>query len=431
MIAFLYESALLIFAIFFELPKMFFHMWSKGKYRTCFFPKLGYGFPAIEKNGRPLIWIHAVSVGETKAVVALAKRLKEVPERPIVLISSASETGHADAKKSMPFADYHVFLPFDLLWIIKPILARTKPDLVILCETDLWYNFLKISKQCGASIVVVNAKISEKSKRRFQKISFFTKELFSLVDLFCVQSTHYVSRFEALGIDKQKLMVTGNIKFDDEHPPADSQVLDVLRMKLGLAKEDRVVVIGSTHEPEEAQLLKALEKTCVQFPELKILIVPRHPERFHSVSEIILRTGISFHRYSSENAAPKNVQVVLVDAMGLLRKCYQLASVAIVAGSFTSKVGGHNILEPLYYNVPTLFGPHMHGQPELLELVLEYGAGLQTDYAEIGQKMIDLFEKNDLRLGLIKAGSALVSESRGATNHAYDAIQGLLQKKLN
>lgn len=431
MIAFFYEFALLIFAVFFEIPKMLFLMWSKGKYRTCFFAKLGCGFPTIEKKGRQFIWIHAVSVGEAKAVVSLAKRLKEAPERPIVLISSASETGHADAKRSMPFADYHVFLPFDLRWIIKPLLARTKPDLIVLCETDLWYNFLKISKQYGASIVVVNAKISEKSKHRFQKISHFAKELFSLVDLFCVQSSHYVNRFEALGVDAKRLMVTGNIKFDDEHPPAGSQVLDALRKRLGLTEEDRVAVIGSTHEPEEAQLLKALEKTLLKFPELKVLVVPRHPERFDAVAELFSSKGMNFHRFSSENEAPKNVRVVLVDTMGLLRKCYQLASVAVVAGSFTSKVGGHNILEPLYYNVPTVFGPHMHGQPELVELVLEHQAGLQTDYAEIGQKIIDLFEKNDLRLSLIKAGSALVAESRGATNQSYDVIQRLLQKKTN
>jgi 3-deoxy-D-manno-octulosonic-acid transferase len=430
MMLLLYECVLWLFALV-ALPRMLYLMWTTGKYKKSFLSKLGANFPFIDKQGRPLIWIHAVSVGETRAVAALAKKLKNSPEKPLVLISSSTETGHADAKKCMPFADYFVFLPFDFFWTINRVVRKVKPDTVILCETDWWLNFLRASKKEKAKIFVVNAKISERSKERFKKLAFFSKRLFGLVDLFCVQSSHYLSRFGELEIPKSKLLVTGNIKFDDEHHRLPQEELDEFRDRLGLALEAPCVVIGSSHAPEEKELLKALQEVKKQAASLKIVVVPRHPERFDEVADLVISMGFSLRRYSSKNSS-KDEDVVLVDAMGLLRKCYQIATVAVVAGSFTSRVGGHNILEPMYYGVPTVFGPHMHSQPELLELVLGYDAGMQVSCAaEAAAAVASFLSDQTMRARFVEAGSRLVSESQGATQHTYEAIEQIINKKTH
>lgn len=430
MISLLYECALWIFALA-TFPSVFFQMLTKGKYRASFSQKLGLSFPSIHKKNRPLIWIHAVSVGETNAVAALAKKLKNSPQNPLVLVSSGTETGHAEAKKSLAFADFHVFLPFDFSWIIKPIIRRVQPTQVILCETDWWYNFLQGCKGCGAQVIVVNGKISERSTRRFLKFSYFSRRLFDSIDLFCVQSRHYLQRFEKLGIDKKKLVITGNIKFDNDHQICSEDFLKDLRTRLSLIASDKVVVIGSTHDPEEKLLLSALKNAWKEIPDLKVIIVPRHPERFDKVAFEILEMGFSLHRYSSQASPQNSPQVILVDTMGLLRKCYQLATIAIVAGSFTPKVGGHNILEPLYYGVPTLFGPHMHSQPEMLELILDYQAGLQVENDAIGPIILNLMADQEQRSSLTNAGMQLIAENRGATNRTHNAIEALLEKKIN
>lgn len=429
MISLLYECALWLFAMF-VFPKMLFDMWSKGKYKKSFWQKLGFKFPVIDKRGRSLIWVHVVSVGETKAVSALVKKIKNGQAKPLILVTSSTETGHAEAKKSMAFADHHAFLPFDFSWIIKPIIRRIKPNLIILCETDWWYNFLHCAKENGACVVVVNGKISERSTSRFNKIPFFTKKLFDLIDLLCVQSSHYLHRFEKLGIDKKRLVVTGNIKFDDDHHKSPADVLQGLRARLALNEDDEVVVIGSTHNTEEVELLNALHPLWEKHPCLKVLVVPRHPERFDEVASIIHKMGLKLHRYTSPGGPKKNAQVVLVDAMGVLRLCYQLATVAVVAGSFTGKVGGHNILEPLYYDVPVVFGPYMFGQPELLDLVLEHEAGLQAkDSASVGEAVALLLENRSLRCALIEKGRALVKECRGATEHTHKEIERFFADK--
>lgn len=431
MISVLYECALWAFALF-ALPQMLLQMMVKGKYKSSFLRKLGFNFPVIEKNGKKLVWIHAVSVGETMAVAALAKKIKNSSEQPIVLVSSGTESGYAIAKKTLSFADHHVYLPFDFSWIIRPLIRKVRPDLIVLCETDWWYNFLRYAKGCGAKVVVANAKISEKSAALYQKFPLFTARLFELIDFFCVQSSHYLKRFEKLGIGEKKLMVTGNIKFDDGHHPCASSALDELRASLAIKKNDLVVVLASTHDQEEEGLLRSVQPLFNRFPSLKVVVVPRHPERFDEVAALIRKMGLSLHRYSSGVASDTGFQVALVDAMGVLRRCYQLASIAIVAGSFTAKVGGHNILEPLYYDVPVLFGPYMFSQPELLELVKSYRAGIQVDSMEkVGGVVAELLDDSSVKSPLIDAGAKLISENRGATDHAYGVIIDFLSEKRN
>lgn len=416
-----YEIALWLLA-FVALPKMLYQFFINKKYRNSLAERFGKGFPHISKKGRYLIWIHAVSVGETKAVAALAKKFKEELKNPIILISSITETGHAEAKRSIPNADYHVYLPFDFLWIIRRIVNRARPDLVILCETDFWYNFLKCSKDTGATIALVNGKLSERSTRRFQSFSWFARQLFSLFDCICVQSNFYAERFAKVGISPDRLIATGNMKFDDHATQLEASELALWRQQLWISVKDQVLVIGSTHYPEEKMILDALIPLWEKCPQLKVILAPRHPERLQEVADLLQKRHLPFIRFSQVQVKSGDEKVILIDKMGLLKKAYQLASVAIVAGSYTPKVGGHNIIEPSWYGVPVLFGPWMHSQPDLLELVRNYKAGFQVSIEELAPILESLLQDQAKRNELGRGGERLVSEVKGSTDRTLNSL---------
>lgn len=420
----LYEIVLFVLGLI-ALPKMLYQLIFKGKYRKSLLKRFGSGFPLIQKGKRPLIWIHAVSLGETKAIYPLAQKLKKKIHNAIIVFSTSTETGYVEACRSIP-ADHHVFLPFDFRWVINPIMKRTQPDLVVLCESDFWLNFLSASKKNGAKVILVNGKVSTRSLIRFQKFSAFSRELFSKIDLFCAQSTLYRRRFESLGVASEKIMVTGNIKFDGDYTPLPQDKIDDWRKELGIKTSDPVVVVGSSHHPEEMLCLEAMEKVWAQNPNVKVLFVPRHPERFNEVAGIFQKNNVNYRRLSQKYAGNTTNSVVLIDAMGLLRKCYQLATVAIVGGSYTTKVGGHNILEPCWYGVPVLFGPFMHSQPDLVELVKEYGAGLQTKSEDLSEMLLTLLIDQGKRGVIGAAGLRLAGDVNGATRKTWHAIKPVL-----
>lgn len=422
---FFYECALYILAIL-AFPKMLYQRWKYGKYRQSLALRLGSGFPTIMKGDRKLYWIHAVSVGETKAVAPLAKLLKQSPGNPMLVISSTTETGHAEALRSLPFADHHVYMPLDFRCVVNPIVQQAKPNLVILAETDFWYNFLKACKAVGSKIAVVNGKISVRSMDRMKTFGFFSKKIFKFIDLFCLQNNLYRKRFEDVGVEAAKCVVTGNMKFDEDYPKLSPPDLTKWRELLGIAPDDQVLVVGSTHDPEEALVIDALREIWPKFPKLKALIVPRHPERFNEVGNILARKNVSFIRFSSINSKTGKESVILIDAMGVLRKCYQLANIALVGGSYTARVGGHNIIEPCWFSVPVLFGPEMHSQPELVDLMAEYKAGMQIPPEKLAETIADLLKHPEKRDALGQCGTQLVQDLRGATDKTWNAIQKLM-----
>lgn len=418
-ISLLYEFMLWLLAVL-ALPKLAYAWIFQKKYRSSLVKRLGWQFPVIAKGDRAVIWIHAVSVGEVRAVAMLAKRLKKEFSDPILLISSITETGHAEAKRSIPEAEYHLFLPFDFNFIIAPLVKKVQPDYVLICETDFWYNFLRASKTAGAHISLVNGKISQTSAKRFQSFSFFTKPLFALFDTFALQSSHYAARFEMLGVSKKDIVITGNLKFDSKPAFLSDEEKLALRSKLGIDAHDKVVVIGSTHDTEELMLLDAIKELWTVEPNLKLIIVPRHPERFDAVAHLIKAAYGSCFRYSALHGTKSSI--ILLDAMGLLEKCYQIATIAIVAGSYKNSVGGHNILEPLWFGVPMIFGPHMFGQPDLVEAVAFYQAGLQVPIESLGPKLMSLLQNEQERELLRDASQQLVRAMQGSTDRTLNAI---------
>lgn len=430
MMTLLYNGILLLFLLL-SLPKILFLRTTKGKYRNVWKNKNGKNFEGITRSTSPLFWIHGVSVGETKAVQHLASLLKDRYPESQLIVTTTTETGLAEGKRSLPFANHHLFLPFDFSWIIRPIVRKLKPDLVILSETDYWLNFLNAAKQSGAHVAVVNAKLSETSFSRYQWIQKLgmqklINQLFSQVDYFCTQNPLYSKRLALLGIPEEKMTPTGNLKLDASPETLAPQDILKWQQQLKIAPNDLVLVAGSTHPQEESLILQAFLILSTHFPTLKLILVPRHPERFDEVSALITTMGIPSARYSKLDQMKGDEKVFLIDAMGKLKACYQLATLAIVCGSFVSHVGGHNILEPSAYGVPVLFGPYMHTQLEFLELINRYEGGIQVNKDNLIETLSDLLTSSEKRQKLSEGGKRLTHDLQGASERTLD----VLEKKL-
>lgn len=421
-----YNLSLLIFAIF-SLPGWLWQRLARGKYRSSLLSRLGITLPSFSpQEGQNVIWIHAVSMGETRAIVSLFRKIRQTFPHDAIVISTTTETGQQEAKRSMPDADAHFFLPLDFSWAIKRFMKKIRPTSLILSESDFWYHLMKIAKERGVKIALVNGKVSDRSSRRFQKFPFLTRRLFSLVDLFCLQSERYCQRFAAMGIPKEKLSVTGNLKLDSLVKTMEAEQVQLLRKTLQISKQDPILVIGSTHAPEEEWLLSALEPVWNKIPQLKVLLVPRHPERFESVAKLLKKKDIAFQRFSQQSDAQR---LVLIDAMGLLNPCYQIATVAIVAGSYVSHIGGHNLYEPIQHHIPVFFGPHMHGQLDIKELIVTSQAGKEVTLEELPKTLIHILTTPSEYQSYKEACSRLIASVQGSTQRTFEHICGILKKE--
>lgn len=418
MVRWVYNGALLLFVIR-CLPKWLWELIRHRKHRVSLLEKLGLRLPALNLSSKgPRIWVHSISVGETKAVAPLIARLREKIPNASIVISTITETGQEEAKRSIPHADGYFFLPFDFSWNIKRLIKHLKPDLLILVEGDFWFNLIDLAPL----VVLVNGKISERSLSRFRKVSFFSKRLFEKIQLFCVQSERFALRFKVLGVDPNRIVVTGNLKFDQPFTLVNE---DRFKGYLGIQLGDRVITIGSTHEPEEDLILQALLPLMTLFPTLKVLLVPRHPERFDSIALLLEKKGIPFSRFSNQNS--KHERVILVDTMGILNNCYLVSELAIIGGSFIPHIGGHNVFESAARGVPVLFGPYMESQKDLADLVIEAGAGRQIPLEKLASSVKELLSHTPTSMR--EAGLRLADEVHGSTTRSWHAIEQLLKER--
>jgi len=421
MIKFLYNFVFLIVFLL-TLPKLIWDFVIRGKYRRSFKEKLGWKIPHFPVPVNSFkIWIHAVSMGETKAVIPLIRLIREQMPQAVIYFSSTTETGHDEVKQTIPDLNGYFFLPIDFLWSIKKINRKLNPDLLLLVESEFWYNLIHTVK----NVILINGKISERSFMSFKKFPFFARRLFSGFKLLCIQSQLYAARFVSLGVDASKIVVTGNLKFDQP-----VQVIDTEKWKqeLGINPQDRVITVGSTHTPEEEMIVAVIEQMTQDYPTLKILLVPRHPERFKVISDMLIRKGISFARFSDHKPKSGTERIILIDAMGVLNPCYRVSELAIVGGSFASHLEGHNIFEPAALGVPVLFGPYMSSQKDLVETVVSACAGQQIFIEELPKILHQYLQHPPLHMR--QAGLQMAREVYGATQRTWNAIASFCKDKV-
>ena len=369
----LYDCAIFIGGLI-ALPKWLL----QKKYKGSLKERLGIILPP-SKEGSPRIWMHMVSMGETKAMIPIYQQLKKKHPHAVFYFSHTTQAGQLEAKKH--FAGTFFFLPLDLSWLMNRLSKKIRPGLLILSESDFWFNLAQSVKKRGGKVILLNGKVSEKSALRYAKAPFYSKKLFQNFDHLCIQNAEYAQRFRSLNILPEKLSITGNLKLANPVNGLSEQEKALWMKKLDLELSDHIITIGSTHEGEETLLLKHMPKAS------KILLVPRHPERFKSVKQ----------RFEGGN-------VRVVDQMGVLLICYQLSNYALVGGSFLPGVGGHNVFEPIQCGKPVIFGLHMEKQKELVHIVLDNNAGLQCSAEELPKALNQIESLKDKALVLSKRG---------------------------
>ena len=410
------------------LPLIFVRYILKALFTASYRERLAERFGLLPEGlpERP-IWVHAVSVGEVNAAVPLVLNLLQNQDRP-VLMTCVTPTGSAQIRKSLGEKVAHIYAPVDAGIIIHRFLQRLKPAMVVIMETELWPNLIHQSTSNQVPVAFANMRISDGTYTRASRFRQLSRYILKDVSAFCVQTEEDSRRIVDLGALDSKTDVTGNLKFDVVAP---TDVLErglEIRTRLGGA-EKKVIVLGSSHEGEEMAFLDVLESTRDTFPATSIVgvIVPRHPERFDSVSEYITRRGLQVTRWSeSKESLPDSVDVLLVDTMGELMEFYAAGDIAVVGGSFVP-VGGHNILEPLMVGTPVLFGPEMSNFRQIAELVLAANSGCQVaDESELANKLASLLNQAGLREEMTANGYRLLEDNRGSVNRTEKKLLSLI-----
>ncbi|MFA5250563.1 MAG: glycosyltransferase N-terminal domain-containing protein [Parachlamydiales bacterium] len=410
MFSFFYDLLLGLYLIL-RLPGLLFSKKKANLFKKLVLPD--FSLPA----GRKKVWVHAVSLGEAKAAALLVAQLKR--QGFLVIFSVSTQTGFEQAQKTP--ADQSLFLPFDFSFLMKRLTKKLQPELVVLIETDFWYHFLKYMRLSGAKIALLSGKLSNRSFRRLKYCVFFAKKLFGLFDLLAVQNATYQKRFRRFA-SRNKVQISGNLKLQGFSCPVSSED-SLLKKRLKLSPQDQIITIASTHFPEEKRLLNELGPLLKKNPNLKLFLAPRHPERFRQVEKLLKKLPWPYAKLS--RLAPG--QILLIDQMGFLNQAFSLSSLAIVGGSFTSKIGGHNILEPLAFGVPVIFGPYMYKQEDLKKLVLQKKLGYQLKLEEIKTALLGLLpQTNQEKARFQNDCQKLFSELKAEEEKSFNLIRNLL-----
>ncbi len=396
-----------------------------GKYLRTFRERMGRLPVYLNLDGDRSLWIHAVSVGEVLAARPLVPALRERFPQHRIFVSTTTMTGNAVAKKSIRGIDGLFYAPFDFPWAVRHALDVLNPSLVILVETELWPNLIHEAHRRGARIAVVNGRISPRSYRRYLRFGRFLQRVLEEVDLFLMQGAAHAERVRALGAPSERVQVTGNLKFDAVEP---GRLPERLARLLAGGARGPLWVAGSTVGGEEQLVLSAFHGVRERIPQARLLLAPRHPERFDAVAPLVEAAGFRCLRRSALDPATwSDGEVLLLDTLGELSQVYALASVVFVGGSLVPS-GGHNILEPAVAGKPVIVGPHMENFQEIADQFRAEQALVEVASAEeLGREVAELLLDDRRRSSLGERARELIGRNRGAVLRSSDALRSLLQ----
>ena len=421
---FLYSLVLAV-GMLLSLPYWLYKMMRQGKYRAGLAARLGRVPSHLIHAGdsRPVIWVHAVSVGEVLAVGGLAEEMRRSFPSLRVLVSTTTNTGQELARKR--FGEANVFyFPLDFAFAIRPYLQALKPALMVLAETEFWPNLLHLARGSGARIAVVNARISDRSWPSYRRFRWALRRMLAHVDLFLAQTQEDAARLQSLGAHAERVHVTGNLKFDVNQPAA-PPIVEALRRALAAEGAGPVLVCGSTVEGEEAVLLNAFESVRGVHSRAVMILAPRHPERFDEVAILLQQSGIRFQRRSSWSGGPLAGDVLLVDSIGELAALYALSDVAFVGGSLVPR-GGHNIIEPAQHGVAIVTGNYTENFRDIVALFQSQDAVRIVTPAELTPALMKLLADDGERKALGRRAEETMRSQAGATPRTIAALKPLL-----
>jgi 3-deoxy-D-manno-octulosonic-acid transferase len=384
-----------------------------------------FGFPDKITSHDKLIWLHAVSVGEVQASRPLVNALlKEYPDYKI-LITTMTPTGTDSVKQYFGDDVRHLYLPYDLPVSIKHFISVIEPSILIVMETELWPNLFHYCHEKNIPVIVVNARMSEKSAKGYRRFSSFTHAALENISLVIAQGKKDAERIIALGVDRDKVKVTGNLKFDIHLPHSVTEQAQALRRYLSVNRP--VWIAASTHEGEEIIILDAFDKVLQQQPQCLLVIVPRHPERSASVVELCAKRNLKVLSKSENRECDVDVKVFILDSLGELPMYYAAADVAFIGGSL-SETGGHNMLEPACLGLPVIMGPHVFNFQEISQLLLDEGAAWKvSNKDELSSRVSSLLGDANLRYSTGERGRDIVLKNRGNVEKIMELIKDLFR----
>jgi len=427
---FLLYSFLLTVGFIILLPRFLF----QKKYAAGLRQRFGK-LPAFEKDTRRVIWLHCVSVGETNAARPLVKALKKEFPAYRLIVSTTTLTGQNLAKKVFADdAELVIYFPFDWKFTVRRALRHIKPRVVILMETEIWFNFIRESRKTGAKVFIVNGRLSEKSVKRYGLIPQTMRRVLHHVDLAMMQTSADAERLLRLGLRGAKVRVTGNIKFDQDYDEIESHLTAELRKRFDVSNHAPLIVAASTHAPEEAWILQAFKEVWKNSGENlpRLLIAPRHPERFAEVAALIEKSGFEWARRSKESSGDANAEVILLDSIGELRAVYPLAEIVFVGGSLIPH-GGQSILEPAISEKAVITGFYTANFAEVVKEFLAQDALIQLPplsenevAAELAAAFSNLLKNAGKREHLAKNAFAVMKRNRGATAKTVEYVKPLI-----
>jgi len=418
----LYLAALAVFS-----PWLLYKSVTTGKYRRGLWAKFT-GDLALAPGSAPRVWFHGVSVGEIHLLRQVVAAFRQRHPDWDCVISTTTDTGFDEARKH--FADLAVFFwPFDFSWAVRRVLAAVQPSLVVLAESETWPNFLQAARQQNVPVALINARMSPRSLRRYQRLGRLLALPVAGIDLVAAQNEDYAAAFQALGVPAAQVRTTGSVKYDGVSGQRDHPRTRALTHLLGIAADDLVWVAGSTQSPEEEIVVGIYRQLRPTHPNLRLLLVPRQKDRFDEVATLLQRSGLPFVRRSALTAAPPPDAIILVDTIGELGALWGRADVAYVGGSLDGRRGGQNMIEPAASGAAVTFGPHVWNfRQDAARLVAATAALQVADAAELARVTARLCGAAAERARLGENARRLVAQQQGATARTIDLLDDLLAR---
>jgi 3-deoxy-D-manno-octulosonic-acid transferase len=417
-------------AISLALPWLLYQRFRHGKYREGFRAKFLGDVP--QRNGdKPCLWLHAVSVGEVNLLEPILKCWEGRNPDWDIVISTTTQTGYALARKKYAPRTV-IYCPLDFTWAVSRAIKRIRPSLLVLTELELWPNLVTAAKRHGAKVAVVNGRLGEKSFRGYRRLKWLVGRVLKQIDLIAVQNDEYAERFLALAAAPRSVCNTGSIKFDGARTDRRSAEIQRLSHLAGITEGDIVFLAGSTQDPEEALALSVFENLSAEFPRLRLILVPRHPERFNDVAALLNSRGVRYQRRSLLSRIPNSEprarapRVTLIDAVGELGHWWGLAKIAFVGGSLTNR-GGQNMIEPAGYGAAVCFGPNTWNFRDVVTQFLNHEAAVVVH----NEQELETFVRRCLTEpafgeSLGRRAQELVLRQQGATDRTIELLQRLV-----
>ena len=403
------------------------------KYITGLAQRLGR-LPAINFHGHPVIWLHCVSVGETTAARPLVRALADRFPSYRLVISTTTITGQRVAKDIFGGEAAAVFyFPIDWACTVRRVLRVLQPEVLLIMETELWPRLLYECRARAIPVILVNGRISKNSFRRYKWIRTFISRVLDDLLIALMQSEQDAERIRQLGMAAERVMTPGNLKFDSAETAVDDGATDTLRRRFGFYGSQRLIVAASTHASEERVIIEAFKRLKSSIRNARLLIAPRHPERFDEVASLLDESGLTWSRRSNQSREQdQSCEVVLLDTVGELRAVYPLADIAFVGGSIASH-GGHNVLEPAALGVCVVTGAHTENFAAVTKALLAEKSIIQMPNlptseisAELASVLVELLSDEARRREIGQRAQAVCSRNTGATERTVRVLAKVL-----